>query len=466
MKRILFLLLLMAGFVACEDKDEDGKFDDITLEEGVAQNMTFFADERADTVSGAVRFTAKGAWKASVLPATKAEDTGWVTVFPDHGDVAGDYTVQIKLEVNTTGADRKAVISISCGSTVITITVEQKGTTESGEVPDDGGSELEPSVWSELVNRIEYHYLPWEPWGDRDQLEAVYEFEYDAENRISDYKMQELNEGKVVRTINGHLDYSRQGMIGMTETGFQGGSYDIELNNAGFMTSLSDKIQTFGYNDEGRIARMSWGENYWVKYYYTGGVLSAGEFNTEDGYEKVELGDNISFTDKPNDYLSIDVNMLFMKGMLSDDDGEDYEPDTVIMARFDRLAFLRLAGKGSARYIASGGEGDEWSNVKEEVLGGRVPGQIIEKVDTVYSPLWLEEDSQLNYVMEGNRIHSISHYTTIVKEEVRTYWEVTDDIKGEDGNGKIYRVEELFDREKRKELERGQSEYVYRFTYK
>lgn len=61
-----------------------------------------------------------------------------MTVSPDHGDAAGDYTITITLGVNTTGKNRRATVMIECGGTKITITVEQKGTTEEGEVPGEG----------------------------------------------------------------------------------------------------------------------------------------------------------------------------------------------------------------------------------------------------------------------------------------------------------------------------------------
>ena len=47
----------------------------------------------------------------------------------------GEYTLTLTLIENLTGKDRKATIEIRCGNDVITITVEQKATTEAGETP-------------------------------------------------------------------------------------------------------------------------------------------------------------------------------------------------------------------------------------------------------------------------------------------------------------------------------------------
>ena len=93
---------------------------------------------------------------------TKAEgETSWVAVVPDHGDEAGAYSIRIELGVNATGEDRSATITITCGATVITITVTQKGTTESGEVPEEGTDPVVPgtTTYPHLVSRIEFAYI-------------------------------------------------------------------------------------------------------------------------------------------------------------------------------------------------------------------------------------------------------------------------------------------------------------------
>lgn len=67
---------------------------------------------------------------------TKAEGSSvsWVTLDKYSGNAAGEYTITVFVRKNYTGADRKAYIRITCGSS-ITITIEQKAVTESGDVP-------------------------------------------------------------------------------------------------------------------------------------------------------------------------------------------------------------------------------------------------------------------------------------------------------------------------------------------
>lgn len=61
---------------------------------------------------------------------------------------AGDYTITDHARSEYDGKDRRATVMIECGGTKITITVEQKGTTEEGEIPDDSD---EPAVPARLL---------------------------------------------------------------------------------------------------------------------------------------------------------------------------------------------------------------------------------------------------------------------------------------------------------------------------
>ena len=148
MKRIFAFLFAAAAFCACSDDNGGDGGKDIQLAPGTPKDYTIFADETSGTPSEGISFTTTGPWCATVAE-TRAEVSGgspsWVTVSPDHGDAAGDYTITIGFGVNATGKDRRATITIECGSTKITITVEQKGTTEEGEVPDEGDEPVVPA---------------------------------------------------------------------------------------------------------------------------------------------------------------------------------------------------------------------------------------------------------------------------------------------------------------------------------
>jgi hypothetical protein len=115
----------------------------------VANNSSLTQEVYADNSQGksGVSFTTTGAWTSNISTAS-SEKSGqakatkssldWVSVSPDSGKEAGNYTVAITLKTNTTGADRTAIITISCNGTNITITVTQKGVKEDGTVPEVG----------------------------------------------------------------------------------------------------------------------------------------------------------------------------------------------------------------------------------------------------------------------------------------------------------------------------------------
>ena len=129
----LFIFLVCICMLAgCTEEEENSG---IRLIEGTVPGQTIFADET--TTDGDIHFTTDGAWTAEVTEAsTKAEGSSvsWVTLDKYSGNAAGEYTITVFVRKNYTGADRKAYIRITCGSS-ITITIEQKAVTESGDVP-------------------------------------------------------------------------------------------------------------------------------------------------------------------------------------------------------------------------------------------------------------------------------------------------------------------------------------------
>lgn len=124
--------------MACNSDEENPKA--ITVADSRQLAQTVFADETegADGVS----ITTTGAWTSSIgetalrAVALRAAAPTWISISPDRGDKAGNYTIQITLVPNLSGVDRTAVITISCEGTEITVTVSQKGTKEDGTVPE------------------------------------------------------------------------------------------------------------------------------------------------------------------------------------------------------------------------------------------------------------------------------------------------------------------------------------------
>ena len=131
-------LAVAMTLTAC-DKDKPAPERGVTVTGG-QQTQTVFADKNNGTSE--VKFETTGAWTSSItegVPTRAEADTRatavWVSISPSSGTKAGDYTIDITLDDNYTGADRTATITITSGGDSITITVTQKAVTESGEKP-------------------------------------------------------------------------------------------------------------------------------------------------------------------------------------------------------------------------------------------------------------------------------------------------------------------------------------------
>ena len=492
MRRFWFLMLLAAGFAACSDEEETLGGKDIQFAEGTSDKIEVYADETEGTAEGGISFTTTGPWRATVMPVTKAGgadwlsvgtkaegETSWVAVVPDHGDEAGAYSIRIELGVNATGADRSATITITCGATVITITVTQKGTTESGEVPEEGTDPVVPgtTTYPHLVSRIEFAYIPSRLEGStEEELNRTYEFEYDGENRISGYSMKEYDyDGDVDREIAGTLDYSTAGEIRVSERGFESGDYTLKLNGAGYVESVSGMDNTFEYDEAGRLTKHTWdGGKCWMTLGYNAdGVISEGVLH-EPGYDDENVGEGAveMFGTEDNDQLNVDVNMLFLWGLYSNYDwyegNENYvSTDTVIMGRLDRLGFLRLLGKGADKYVIYGGEYDAVASGGMNMGGHPTPGYEYENSWESTTTVDTENDSKLAYQIESDgKVTSISYTQTWVLLKKTQKYRVTNEWVYRDENGiDYYRVEPISGTYKEEELDRADATYIYRFEY-
>ncbi len=136
--RAALALPLVLFAVSCSESNDDGGDDKpVKLSPETKQEQQVYADD--EQAPAPIKFTATAPWTATVAEvATKAEAgrVDWLTLSAYSGG-AGNVSLTMTLSPNYTGQDRKAEIRIACGGTIITITVEQKGTTESGEKPED-----------------------------------------------------------------------------------------------------------------------------------------------------------------------------------------------------------------------------------------------------------------------------------------------------------------------------------------
>jgi hypothetical protein len=143
MAKLLLTAAFAAVFASCS-KDEPESPRAIEVQDKASLTQVVFADQTQGKSD--VTFTTTGAWTSLITEKTssaKATDPqpkpleadapiAWISISPDHGDKAGAYTVAITLTPNLTGADRAAVITITCEGTEVVISVTQKAENEDG----------------------------------------------------------------------------------------------------------------------------------------------------------------------------------------------------------------------------------------------------------------------------------------------------------------------------------------------
>lgn len=177
LKKLFTLLCLCCLTAACSD-DEESK--SIVLTNGTQTSQTVYADETTGN-SGGIHFTAAADWTATVTAVISKAEGGstvdWLSLSAYSGG-PGEYTLTLTLTENTTGQDRKAQIEIRCGADVIIITVEQKGTTEEGDTPEEP---VAPA--GKRLSRVEYTHVSSENPDSYDK--HIMTFEYDNEGRLA-----------------------------------------------------------------------------------------------------------------------------------------------------------------------------------------------------------------------------------------------------------------------------------------
>lgn len=339
----------VVALTACSDDNGDGTGKDIQLAPGTPKDYTIFADETSGTPSEGISFTTTGPWRATVVQ-TRADafDSGevtpsWVTVSPDHGDAAGDYTISISLGVNTSGQDRKAIITIECGGTRITITVEQKGTTEDGKVPDDGDEPVVPTG-AQLVSEV-YHYFNNSPGEEDSRIELT----YDERNRLIRWKKttNEVVSPGTVEAVTQTYEYEYDDGVVRIANPEENTHFTVWLNAAGYAERVersrpgeSVNITTYKYDSENRLIRANQ-EDEWEDYVWENGNLVESRYGSPNGENDVT---RFTYTDLENrerpDFI-----------------GAWHE----LSSWYEGLAWTRLLGVRN-RNLIQGARGDgEWS---------------------------------------------------------------------------------------------------------
>lgn len=373
------------AFIACSDDNggEEGK--DIQLAPGTSKDYTIFADETSGTPSEGISFTTTGPWRATVAE-TRADVSGgssWVTVSPDHGDAAGDYTITITLGVNTTGKDRRATVMIECGGTKITITVEQKGTTEEGEIPDDSDEPAVPA--RQLISEMKFYSKK-----NPDKSYSNIKLTYDDQNRITKWQEESMDEGyRDTRTIT--FEYG-EGVVHISSAASSDdpddpNTYTAYLNKNGFVTRTEGPgldATTYEYDSENRLVRMVQATE-WQEYVWKDGNLTEIKYGNDDGETDVtrytyygELENRENF-DIFYDRISWDEELAIAgltgipcRNLLHEERGESqwaYKDDFDMTYEVDENGYITKAVQTQPQLSSSDEEDDPWIGEVKHIQG-------------------------------------------------------------------------------------------------
>ena len=360
-------LLAMVIFAAC-DPYLGGDYQ-LTIDPVADALLEQTVGSETITAEG-VSFTTTGAWTSMVEPvSTKSSQPMWVSITPDHGEEAGTYTVNINLEANDTGEDRKANIIISCGTQKITIAITQVATPQ---VPSDGGEDnTKPSL--RCVSKIDYIYTDKAYDGSNDEHYTL-TYRYDEKNRV--VRVEELREsGDSYDDYERwyEFDYTISDLVAVSKIYKTGG--DSHRSDAGFDVTFEEgrakeavlrseyedigyttNKYTFAYDNNGYLVEMAShskdeGKTSSTGFMYTDGLLSA---VTDGGDDVMPLDIERYFPHRyPNDKINVDMNMFLING-----GPQHYSLDATLIS-------LRMCGKWSDCYIEIGGGGIESDFVSE-----------------------------------------------------------------------------------------------------
>lgn len=430
-KKCFFVLLAAIALGACSDNDGETADGAVVLDKSTPTTQVIYADETQKNEG--IKFTATEPWTAIVNEVqTKAggSNVEWLTLSAYSGG-AGEFTLSMTLTTNTTGRSRKAEIRIMAGDTMLSVTVEQKAETESGEQPVASIPLVKTFTYRGVFNSDRVHSS-----SEDYILEESRTFDYDAQGRVIRIASGADRYGS---TIVQTYDYATAGKVNvkLVET-YKGGSlgqpmqdeYNIvaALNQKGFVASLADDDKNIGklteyirfsYTDDGRLAKWEdtdagdegasgtftyTGDGRLAKYEYANGKYES------DGWTSTLDLDKAYAKRYPNN-LSIDVVGL----LLNDDDDYNF------------VFYAGLAGKTSdflpelmtPDFINY----DDWVT---RMMVYPEPGVTIE--ESYYSIEWSDEPLAMNYTfdkddrltkIETKRDFSVmkTTYTVVVSNE-------------------------------------------------
>ena len=334
----------------------------------------------------------------------------------------------------------------------------------------------EPVAPKALVSRIERAITYWDqlPESEYDEEEATFTFEYDDQDRISSYTVDifPTNDLQRASQLVSSIDYSSADRLRIedrwSDTGTE--TYEALLNEKGYVMQCDSylythdeedyEIYTFSleYDNEERLSRVAY-SFYWNTFVYKDGVLSGGVYY--DGVEEYESsGFEQCFGQIPNDKSNLDINLLSMPSLLSE------EPESGdVPGRLGRLAFLRFVGLGSDRCMSMFVGGVDEDEPSVGMTGGWPEPNVT--VHYSYEEYTYAEDAMpaIDYTLnEDGTVASFTAHLTMVK--VQHEYDVVSSgelyFPGHPDGGYKYEIKNKKDTE----LARGVNQIVYTFTYR
>lgn len=380
-----FLLLVAVAFTACDEAITKKL---IQLADGTSTSLVFNADENGDAT---FKFNADAAWTASVseVAASKSgESISWLKL-SSYGGEAGENSITVSLLKNYTGASRKAEIKIVCGDSEIVITVEQKGESSDGTV----AKKIMKIVYKETDNASRDK-------GDTpNEDEFTLDFSYANDGSVARI-IEERNDaydGESTYTYNFNYDIVGEIQVEEKDDRYdETDNYVVKLDDRGNATEVSkngNKIASFGYTDDVRLAKIVEYEDYGgdIDYQtiltYKSGLLSKVTDVDEYGDPDEYTIDGSYFANKyPNN------GMIDMMGYLAN--GFD----------FDFLFYIgRLAKTSDYCLEKIPGYGYSSDEVRPNVPGYKEgPNQLIEKV-TGKSAEYSDEPTPVGYTFDEDK---------------------------------------------------------------
>ena len=331
LRKIIYLLFLPVLLLSCDNE--------------IVKNIEFSEESKAvveqtipyNSLSAkSVTFTSQGPWVAQVICDETADSLpsvahnrsnepveSWLSINPDRGDAAGEYTMNIVLEENNTNADRTAYVIIRSGDTETKITIKQACKANSN-VAEDNDDKNDTIAVLKYIDKLTIKSLDY-----YDDL-SVYNVnhQYDEQDRIVGVTM-EWNDGEEDRLRHCSFEYTANGNVNMTTAeAFPYTADDISdkavavMDKNGLVKSIdildnysgaggSEATMNLGYDSNGHITSLQ-------EIYYSDNFIYTTPFEYADGclaaIDNAPVPSYYFANRYENDKINVDINNFLLNG--------------------------------------------------------------------------------------------------------------------------------------------------------